>query len=246
MTIRDITAYLEEIAPACMAEEWDNTGLLVGSNARTVDTVLVCLDITAQAVEKAKREGAGLIISHHPVIFHPINRLAGRDIPYQLAAAGVAAYCAHTNLDKAPGGVGDTLAGHLGLLDVRSYLDGTVKVGTLPGEESPADFARRMGTILNTPVRVCQGKRPVKAVALVPGAGGEYLADIREICEIDAFVTGEIRHHEWLEAGEVTLLDAGHYATEQPVVEALTERLSKRFPSVRFIPFTSGAPYQMI
>ena len=115
MTIEDVCAFLGQMAPEDTAEAWDNPGLLVTGRCRELSAVLVTLDVTPAALEEAEREGAGLIVSHHPVIFDPLRRLDAEEMPYRLAAAGIAAYAAHTNLDKAPGGVNDTLAALLGL-----------------------------------------------------------------------------------------------------------------------------------
>lgn len=118
MTIEDVCAFLGQMAPEDTAEAWDNPGLLVTGRCRELSAVLVTLDVTPAALEEAEREGAGLIVSHHPVIFDPLRRLDAEEMPYRLAAAGIAAYAAHTNLDKAPGGVNDTLAALLGLEEV--------------------------------------------------------------------------------------------------------------------------------
>ena len=121
-TIREIQAFLQQKAPFETAEEWDNAGLLAGDPDTAVTGILLTLDITPQAVDFAADNGFGLIVSHHPVIFHPLRRLEPSGAPYALARRGVAALCAHTNLDKAPGGVNDTLAVLLGLRDVQATL----------------------------------------------------------------------------------------------------------------------------
>ena len=123
MTVEDIYHFLNEKAPFSTAEEWDNTGLLVGDPQREVARVLTVLDITPDAVEAAQRLGAQLIVSHHPVIFSPLRRLESSSIPYALAQADIAAVCAHTNLDRAAGGVNDTLASLLGLRSVQPMAD---------------------------------------------------------------------------------------------------------------------------
>ena len=79
------------------------------------------LDITPEAVQEARKIGAELIISHHPVIFHPLKKLEQGSVVWELARAGISAICAHTNLDKARGGVNDCLAAALGLEQVGNY-----------------------------------------------------------------------------------------------------------------------------
>ncbi len=122
-TVRQVVKVMEDIAPPYLAEEWDNVGLLVGSMQDSVHKVMVCLDVTEAVVHEAIQKGASMIISHHPVIFEKLKSLrsdTGREhLLYLLVRNGIAVYCAHTNLDKAIGGVDDVLAARLGLQDVK-------------------------------------------------------------------------------------------------------------------------------
>lgn len=95
---------LNSLAPFATQESWDNSGLLVGDPDAEVKTALVVLDITAEAVREAREIGAELIISHHPVIFHPLKKVESGSVVWELAQAGISAICAHTNLDKARAG----------------------------------------------------------------------------------------------------------------------------------------------
>ncbi len=246
VTAGDIERCIQSFAPPETAEEWDNVGLLVGDPGAAVTDALVCLDITGAAIEEAAARGAQLIVSHHPVIFHPLRRLPPQSVPYRLAQAGIAALCAHTNLDKAPGGVGETLAHTLGLHDLRTAPDGFTVVGRLEQPLPPEAFARLVGETLHTAVRYTRGERAVSLVGVAGGAGGEFLLPASEAFPLDAFVTGEIRHHEWLETAGLTVIDAGHYATETVVVLALAARLSAQFPGVRFHAFPGEPPYQTL
>ena len=83
--IDEIYRYLNEIAPFSTAMDFDNAGFLVGDGKTEVTKVLVTLDITAQSVRQAREKGAQLIVSHHPVIFHPLKRLLSNSVPYLLA-----------------------------------------------------------------------------------------------------------------------------------------------------------------
>lgn len=113
------------MAPFHTQEKWDNSGLLVGRGDAPVTGVLLTLDITPAAVEEAVRQGAELIVSHHPVIFQPLKRLDPDSPVYRMVQNGISAVCAHTNLDKAYGGVNDCLSERLGLKNVRVFgVDG--------------------------------------------------------------------------------------------------------------------------
>jgi dinuclear metal center YbgI/SA1388 family protein len=122
MTIRDICTLIEAWAPPAIAWEKDNVGLLIGSAGRRVRKVLVCLDVTPSVVDEAVSAGAGLIVSHHPLIFTPLRRIdpetpAGRMIG-TLVRSRIGLYAAHTNFDFTDGGVSHTLARRLGLGNV--------------------------------------------------------------------------------------------------------------------------------
>ncbi len=121
VALRDIMEVMEEIAPASLAEDWDNIGLHVGHHSWQVEKIWVALDPTDELVAKACIEGVSLLITHHPLIFHPLaavdpETFTGRIIQTALQEK-LAIFCAHTNLDSAIGGVNDILAERLGLTD---------------------------------------------------------------------------------------------------------------------------------
>lgn len=245
MQVQDIVAFLEEKAPRSTAEEWDNPGLLIGSGTAAAERVLVALDATPAALAEAQRIGAQLLVTHHPVIFRPLRALDAASIPYQAAAAGIAVLSAHTNLDKAAGGVNDTLAALLGLTGVQPGDDGMSRIGVLPAPTNARHFAAQVGERLRTAVRV-NGDRPVQRIAVCGGSGGEFIPALST--RADAYVTGEVRHHEWLLAEEqgLTVLEAGHYATEVPVVDTLCRWLGEAFPRLTVAAFRGEPPYETI
>jgi len=131
-TVADIASAIEEWAPPGSAQSYDNVGLQVGRADRTVSRAVIALDCTPSVVREAREAGAELVVSHHPLLFRPLKRLAAGDLVAEtalsLAEAGIALYSAHTNLDVARGGVSFALARQLGLEDVRFLqpLDGDV------------------------------------------------------------------------------------------------------------------------
>lgn len=244
MTVQDIFDFFDEKAPFASAEEWDNPGLLVGDPHRGVDRVLVALDATVGAVDAAAALGAQLIITHHPVIFAPLKRLESKSIPYRLAHEGIALIAAHTNLDKAAGGVNDTLAERLGLENVTTAEDGFTRIGVLPDTMTARDFAAHAARVLDTPVRYA-GDTPVTTVAVCGGGGGDFIDGCVGLA--DAYVTGEVKHHEWLAAADrINVVEAGHYATEVPVVDTLAGWLEEAFPGLTVTVYRDGDPYSVI
>jgi|ERR1041384_4582977 dinuclear metal center YbgI/SA1388 family protein len=119
MTVRDVHDILNAWAPKETAWERDNVGLQVGSMARRVRTILVALDMTDEVLAEARDKKVDLIVTHHPLLFHPAGKVTLDDrvgrLVYRLAESGIALYSAHTNLDAARGGVSFALAGRLRL-----------------------------------------------------------------------------------------------------------------------------------
>ena len=244
MTVRDVIDYMETIAPPGLAAEWDNVGLLCGDPNAPVTAVVTALDATPAVIAYAQSVGAGLIITHHPAIFAPLSSLPADHPVYQAAAAGIALYAAHTNLDAAAGGVNDVLAAAIGLQNVQPAFDGMGRVGELLVPCSPEEWAAQVANALHTSVQWRAGNRPVARVAICSGAGGEFAAEAAALVA-DAFLTGEMKHHEWLEAPhDLTMCVAGHHATEVPVVPVLAAKLRERFASLKVEAFDDRPPYQ--
>ncbi len=99
----EIAALLENYSPPRYACEWDNVGMQVGRDDNEVERILVCLDIDDAAVEYAQKNGVNMIVSHHPLIFHGINKINERDFIARriltLAENRINAFCMHTNFD---------------------------------------------------------------------------------------------------------------------------------------------------
>jgi dinuclear metal center YbgI/SA1388 family protein len=124
MSVRcdEIFKLIEEMAPRHLAEAWDNAGLQVGDPGAEVKKVLLSLDVNLSVAGEAGEKGAGLIVSHHPVMLKPLksirfDRPEGELITY-LIKNNISVYAAHTNLDTAAGGVNSVLADKLGLRDL--------------------------------------------------------------------------------------------------------------------------------
>lgn len=237
--IHDILRFFEAFAPVQAAMDFDNVGLLIGDKSRAVTKALVSLDITAEVAEEAAALGCELIISHHPVIFHPLKRLHTRDAAYLLAHRDIVAVCMHTNLDLSDDfGVNLCLAAALGLQNVRKSADGEcLFIGELTEKTAMTDFAAHTKAALHCEgLRYTDKKAHVQTVAVASGAGGsEVFAAAGE--GADVLVTGEIKHHEILAANSLgmNVLDAGHFKTEDVVILPLAEKLGQAFADVEFI-----------
>ena len=244
-TTNDIYAEMQRYAPLELAESWDNPGLLVDCG-REVSRVLVTLDITPEVVEEAAAGGCELIVSHHPVIFSPLKKLTPRDVSFQLVQAGISAICMHTNLDAAEGGVNDVLADLFGIRQRTAFADGCGRVGNIAPITVPELAAlaqHKLAALCNAPdtgtavqVKFADTGKPVHRLAVISGAGGSLFAEA--IAEgADCLLTGEANHHHALDAKRLglSLIAAGHYATEFPVTAAVAATLRAALPEVEVL-----------
>lgn len=242
----DVWNYITSIAPAELAEEWDNVGVLVRAEGDT-NKILVTLDITREVVQEAAESGCGIIVAHHPVIFKPVRSVRWDDIVFSLVRANISAVCAHTNLDAAEGGVNDVLAGIFGLEAVEPFA-GFGRIGLLPKETTADAIAAQCTQKLAAHVRLAHAGRPVRRLAVLGGAGGSYLQHAAQ-AGADMIVTGDAGHHEGLDAlhAGISLAVAGHYATEWPVVPVLAEKIAARFEgSEILVAHSNKDPYQYL
>ena len=246
-TVGEVYGFLQEKAPFELQEDFDNAGFLVGREGAQVSKILVALDITEQVVEEAAEQGAQLIVAHHPVIFGGVRSITDRTVTgrvlLSLAGHGIAAICAHTNLDAVECGVNDALAFRLGLTDIeqlkqegvdeqgRAYGIGRVGFVT---EQPLYDFAMGVKRLLGSNgLRLVDGGKPVYKVAVGGGACAGMLEDVlAKGC--DTFVTSDVKYNHFLDAKAqgLNLIDAGHFPTEDVVCPVLQDWLTERFPQV--------------
>ncbi len=238
-TVRDIYEYMDSFAPFASAEEWDNVGVLVGDKGAPVTKALLSLDITNEVVSEANEIGAELIISHHPIIFGGIKRVEASSPVYMAARFGITCLCAHTNLDKSPVfGVNTALAEAAGLTGCApSEKNDILFIAKTTETLAPGDLAARLKKRLHMGgVAFTEYNMEINKVGLCSGAGGsEIYSAAEEGC--DAFITGEIKHHELLfaNASGISTFILGHYKSEDVVISPLAKRLSAAFPEVDFV-----------
>lgn len=232
MQLKNVLSVLDSVAPFESAEQWDNVGLMVGDPLQDISSILVSLDATDDVIETARSEKIDLIITHHPLIFHPLKKIdltdnISRKIG-KLIRTGISLISIHTNFDSAHGGVADILAENLSLQDVKSY--GLMKIGMIEDEMPLSIWARSLPF---ESMRLVDAGRPVKSVCACPGSGMDFLWNAREM-GCDTLVTGDVRYHAALEAREsgMNVIDLGHFNTEQIAMAPLAERLGRDLPGV--------------
>ena len=212
-----------------------------------MSAVYVTLDCDKTAVERAQRLGAQLILSHHPLLFHPVQAL--RDDRYEgallsgILRKGLSLISAHTNLDQSPLSAARVIAKALCMINLRP-ADPYMIVGELPQMVDVDQLGERVSGLLGVGVR-SYGKGRVRTLAI---AGGAYCEGFQAAmgAGAQALLTGEVRQHNAVAAmGQgFSLLDAGHAASEWPMMERLAQYLQNQVDDLRYSVrvFVSGRP----
>lgn len=245
MKVRELYDYLEKRIPKSLSCEWDNDGLMCcPDGSREAGKVLLTLDVTSGAVEYAIENGYDLIISHHPFIFSGLR--AVDDEGYisakliKLIQSKIAVMSFHTRLDAVEGGVNDCLCELLGIRNAEPLYDGDIplgRIGSLDKAISSEELAKRVKEALGSPfVLLSEGKPEALRVAVVGGGGKDFISAARA-AGADAFISGRLDYHPMTDAPDfkerpMTLIEAGHFYSEQPVCKALKGFILEACPSV--------------
>ena len=246
ITVGMIVNCLNNRFPPERKESWDRVGLNCGHLDAPVTKVLVALDPFAEVCREARDWGAQMLVTHHTLLwdtgFVTDETEQGRNALF-LIENGIACYNAHTNLDLAPDGVNDVLAKALGLADIRILAPtgvdeagrewGLLRSGLVP-EQSLDAFLNHVKTELGCPgLRYADGGKAVRRVAVGGGAcAGEMGIAVKAGC--DTLVTADIKYNDFWDAKALglTLIDAGHFYTENLVCALLADILRSQFPSL--------------
>jgi dinuclear metal center YbgI/SA1388 family protein len=227
---KDIISIIENIAPPCLASKWDNVGLLIGDDDFLIDTVLFSLDISDKVCDEAIKNGANLIITHHPLIFSPLKSINLNNykekIIYKIITNNINVYSAHTNLDIAEHGINDCLAKLLELTDVevleKAWEDkykelGFGRVGYLSEPMPLEKLCHKVKDLLDIEYVnvVGQLKKQIRKIGVCSGSASDFIKKAYE-AECDVYITGDVKYHDACDARDMGLavIDAGHFATE--------------------------------
>jgi len=250
VTAGQILALLDEMAPPELKEDYDNVGLLAGHPERTVERVMVALDLTMGAVREAAEMGAQLIVTHHPILFRGRKNLREDDpegaAVCEMIRRGIGLIAAHTNFDNAPCGVNDALAAALGLDGVTPINRG-LRIGTLGNGLTAEELGNRVEEKLGGRARIytARPEKRIEQVAVCGGAGGDFYEEALR-AGAQAFVTGEINYHDALNAvaDGLCVIEAGHYETEHIALKLLADGLQKRINAVQYNVTVSVSAYE--
>lgn len=229
MKVREIYEYIDSFAPFSTACDFDNCGLIVGDMNEDIKKIGLALDITNDVIDRAISENINLIITHHPVIFNATKSIKSNTPVYKLIQNNISTIASHTNLDKACGGVNDTLVEYYELTSVTSpvELEDLGRVGELAQAIPVKKYAEIIKQNLNAKVvRYYDAGVKVKKVGFVSGSGGSMIKDA--LClGIDTFITGDIKHDQFVDAKNIglNLIEANHFDSEVVVLKSLKEKL---------------------
>lgn len=237
----DIYKALDELAPFSAQESWDNSGILVGCKSSEVRKIMLTLDITCETAREAHEIGADLVISHHPVIFSPLKKLDSTSPAVILSRYNINAICMHTNFDIASGGMNDILCRKLGLVPNKGeVLIESENLGRVCSLSSPSDIpsvAKSVKKALECRVvRYNDTGKKVSRIGICSGSGASYYLDALEK-NCDLLITGDIKHHEFIEAQNagLALIDAGHFYTENIFQETVKAFLLSKIPDLEIV-----------
>lgn len=252
MKTGELIAKLERLAPPSLALSWDNPGLLCGRSDQEIHKVLIALDADTETVLRAAREGAELILTHHPMIFKPVSRIndltpLGRKL-LLLISGGISCYAMHTNFDIAPGCMADLVCHALGmekegplepsLLPDGSRADyGVGFVGRLPEAVSVPALAEAVKRRFRLPGLVYyDAEKPVTRAAVCPGSGRGMLQAALS-SGADILISGDMGHHDGIDALDagISLMDAGHFGLEKVFVPFMAEWLRREAPELQLV-----------
>jgi GTP cyclohydrolase I len=242
LILEHIFQLLDRMAPPHMAEEWDNVGLQVGDPGREVELVWVALDPSLEVVSAACRQGVGLLVTHHPLIFRSLKRIDIRtplgSVIEQALRNRLAIYTMHTNLDAAAGGLNDLLAEKVGMQGLKPLAGGTERrlragmgrTGMLRARLPLNQLALKLkkGLKLEAVRVVGNAENLVKRVAVSTGSGSSLLPYFLS-STAEVFITGDLRYHDAreIETAGRCAIDIGHFHSEHLMTDAVAQGLQR-------------------
>lgn len=246
MRCSEIIHKLEELSPPSFAEDWDNVGLLAGRREKEILRVAIAVDATEVVINQAIEQQADMLITHHPLIFKAIKNIntddfIGRRL-VKLLQNDISYYAMHTNFDIM--GMADAAADEISLQNRRvlevTYEDeianeGIGRYGRLPRIMSMEECAEYIKQIFSLEhVRVYgELNATVEKAAISPGAGGDMISAALD-ASVDVLITGDIKHHEALDAMErgLMIIDAGHFGLEKIFTPYMKEFFGREIPKI--------------
>jgi len=247
MTIKNVSDYIEKIAPLNQSEDFDNVGLLIGNEMTEVKGVLVTLDTLEETVDEAIRKNCNLIVSFHPIIFDGLKKINGNSyvekVVLKAIQNNIAIYATHTALDNSNVGVSAKMCEVLGLKNYNILIQkedentGMGMIGDLHEPMQEEDFLKFTKKTFKTKGIRFSSKigKSVKKIAVLGGSGSFAISNAIQK-KADVYISADFKYHDFFKAeGKILLIDVGHYESEQFTKNLLVEYLTKKFTSFAII-----------
>ena len=243
MLVRNVLEYLDVRFPKENAEDFDqgSIGLAIGSGKNEVSNILLALDLNKDVVYDAISKKCNLIITHHPFLFNPIQKVLfdteKGEIIKLMCQNNISLYSMHTNLDVGAGGVNDTLAAMLGIENIKIINDEVSKGNYLRygniNETTLFDLVQNVKKIFNlSGVKVLGDlNKKVKKIGIVGGSGAHTSDIINAVNKkLDCYITGEVHlnNSQFAEYNNLAIIEVKH-GIEKFVFVSLIEELRKQF-----------------
>ena len=231
MLCRDVMNVIEKEYPLNYALSWDNVGLLVGRDDKEVKKIYIALDATDEVIDEAVKNGADMLITHHPMIFSPIKKIHNLDFVGGRILKLIQEVTAEGDIgeEDEPEGIGRVSDLEIPMTlrecceDVKDAFHlGTVKVfGNLEDK--------------------------VKRIAICPGSGKSVIQAALDK-HADVLITGDIGHHEGIDAVAqgLAIIDGGHYGIEHIFIEDMRQYLEKNLKDVEVIAAPIIHPFLLV
>ena len=238
MKIKDITTKIEAFAPLSLQESYDNAGLIVGRyDDELQGGVLLAVDVTDEVIDEALEKGCGMVITHHPIVFHPLKRFNSASVVERCIERAIrhniALYACHTNLDSAPRGMSWKLGTMLGVSNMQ-VLEPTIEgagfgtIGTLAAPMATEQFLAQIKSTLGCgAIRHSKiVKESIQNVAICTGSGSSLIsAAAANGCDI--YITADLKYNDYyLPDGRFILCDVGHFESEFCAIDLLFDILA--------------------
>ncbi len=241
VNLQELITFFEQIAPPQLAEDYDNVGLLVEGVTDEIESVVIALDADEQTVCNAEKAKAQLILTHHPVMFRPVNRLTeqegGQRTLRRLLQKGIGLYAMHTNFDSAKGGLCDAFLDSFGSFAERTSFVGTEEgIGRIGRLQDPCTLSEllakgKQAFCPNGMLRYVGDENAViETVAVCNGGGADMIYDAYRL-GAQVYISGDFKHHHARFAYEngMKLIEIDHYDAEVGFCELLADKLQNTF-----------------
>lgn len=249
MQCKEIMGIIEEVYPKEAALGFDNVGLQAGRSDKEVRRIYLALDATEEVIGAAEALQADMLITHHPLIFSPLKCVTDENFVsrriLELIRKDISYYAMHTNYDVL--GMAELAERILGLrdaqvLDVTAEIsgreEGIGRIGRLEKSMTLRECCAYVKECLSLDWVKVSGDldQEVRRLAISPGSGKSAISPAIEK-GADVLVTGDIGHHDGLDAWEqgLAVIDAGHYGTEYIFMEDMKGFLEKRLQDVEIM-----------